>query len=110
MSKRYKKKHTLTLVAVLTLLLAAAAVGCLVNSRYMYQNKATRLQVMQQEAEAYKAETVSQAMGDVANFTSVYEKYALNKEITRRRLIIEAMEKVLKNADSKTIISSGSVY
>ncbi len=63
---------------------------------------------MVQEAEAYKAEVVSQATGDVANFTSVYEKYALNKEITRKRLMIETMEKVLENADSKTILSSGS--
>ena len=63
---------------------------------------------MVQEAEAYKAEVVSQATGDVANFTSVYEKYALDKDITRKRLMIETMEKILQNAQSKTILSADS--
>lgn len=61
---------------------------------------------MVQEAEAYKAEVVSQATGDVANFTSVYEKYVLDKDITRKRLMIETMEKILQNAQSKTILSA----
>ena len=63
---------------------------------------------MVQEAEAYKAEVVSQATGDVANFTSVYEKYVLDKDITRKRLMIETMEKILQNAQSKTILSADS--
>ncbi len=60
---------------------------------------------MVQEAEAYKAEVIAQAEGDAANFTSVYEKYAQDKEITRRRLMIETMERILENAGSKTIVS-----
>ena len=49
-----------------------------------------------------------QATGDVANFTSVYEKYVLDKDITRKRLMIETMEKILQNAQSKTILSADS--
>lgn len=63
---------------------------------------------MVQEAEAYKAEVVSQAAGDVANFNSVYEEYVNSKEITRQRLLIETMEKIVANADSKIIVDGGS--
>ena len=63
---------------------------------------------MVQEAEAYKAEVVSQAAGDVANFTSVYEEYVNAKEITRQRLLIETMEQIVSNADSKIVIDGGS--
>ena len=44
----------------------------------------------------------------MANFTSVYEKYVLDKDITRKRLMIETMEKILQNAQSKTILSADS--
>lgn len=63
---------------------------------------------MVQEAEAYKAEVVSQAAGDVANFTSVYEEYVNAKEITRQRLLIETMEKVVSSAEQKIIIDGDS--
>ena len=63
---------------------------------------------MVQEAEAYKAEVVSQAAGDVANFNSVYEEYVNSKEITRQRLLIETMEKIVSSADSKIVIDGGS--
>lgn len=58
------------------------------------------------EAEAHKAEVVSQAMGDVANFNLIYQKYSASKQITRQRLLIETMERILANADSKTIITA----
>lgn len=57
-----------------------------------------------QKAEAYKAEKISQAKGDVENFNQVYEKYKSSKEITKSRLYIEAMEKILENVDEKYIL------
>jgi membrane protease subunit HflK len=57
-----------------------------------------------QEAEAYKSEVISQATGDVANFNSVYETYVTSKEITRKRLMIETMEKILEGADKKIVV------
>ncbi len=57
-----------------------------------------------QEAEAYKSEVISQATGDVANFNSVYETYVTSKEITRKRLMIETMEKILEGADRKVVV------
>lgn len=59
---------------------------------------------MVQEAEAYKSEVISQATGDVANFNSVYEEYVSSQSITRKRLMIETMERILKKAENKIVI------
>ena len=59
---------------------------------------------MIQDAEAYKSEVISQATGDVANFNSIYEEYVSSKEITRKRLMIETMEKILAGAEKKVVI------
>ena len=50
------------------------------------------------QAEAYKAETVAQAESDTAVFKAVYQEYKAAPEITRRRLLIETLENVLKNS------------
>ncbi|MDO4754139.1 MAG: FtsH protease activity modulator HflK, partial [Bacillota bacterium] len=59
-----------------------------------------------QSAEAYKAEKIAQAKGDVENFNQVYEKYVLSKDITMSRLYIETMEKILSRTVHKYIIDS----
>ncbi|GAB6106271.1 FtsH protease activity modulator HflK [Fusibacter bizertensis] len=59
---------------------------------------------MIQQAESYKAEKVAQAKGDVTNFNQVYEKYKVSKEITKTRLYLETMEKVLSTVKNKYII------
>ncbi|HAS74138.1 MAG TPA: FtsH protease activity modulator HflK [Clostridiales bacterium UBA8960] len=59
---------------------------------------------MIQQAESYKAEKVAQAKGDVTNFNQVYDKYRVSQEITKTRLYIETMEKVLGNVKNKYII------
>ena len=63
---------------------------------------------MIQDAEAYKAETIAEAQGEVAVFNAVYEKYILSPEITRKRLFIETIERIMESADKKYIISSQS--
>lgn len=50
-----------------------------------------------QEAEAYKAETIAAAESEAAVFQAVYEKYKAAPQITRTRLLIETMERVLQN-------------
>lgn len=57
-----------------------------------------------QQAEAYKANKLAQANGDVLNFLQVYEKYRVAQDITKERLYIETMESVLKKVNSKYII------
>ncbi|MHC4325356.1 MAG: FtsH protease activity modulator HflK [Planctomycetota bacterium] len=46
-------------------------------------------------AEAYKEEKVQQARGDVEKFEAVLAEYGKAKEVTRKRLYLETMEKVL---------------
>ena len=66
-----------------------------------------------QEAQAYKQRVVLQAQGDAARFLSVYKSYKASEDVTARRLYIEAMESVLKNANKiildKAATASGVV-
>jgi membrane protease subunit HflK len=48
-----------------------------------------------QEAEAYKQQAVAEAEGETQRFLAVYEQYRLAPEVTRERLFIETMERVL---------------
>jgi membrane protease subunit HflK len=50
---------------------------------------------IKREAEAYKAERVQRAHGEANRFLSVLAEYKKAKEVTRRRLYLEAMEAVL---------------
>ena len=52
-----------------------------------------------QEAEGYKAETIAAAESEVAVFNAVLDKYRSAPEITRTRLLIETMERILDNSD-----------
>jgi membrane protease subunit HflK len=61
-----------------------------------------------QEAEAYKAETIAAAEAEVAVFDAVYEKYKAAPEITRKRLLIETMEKILKNSGKIIVADNNS--
>ena len=58
------------------------------------------------EAEGYKIEKVNNAQGEVAEFAAVLERYLKAREITRRRLYLETMEKVLPRAGKKYIIQN----
>jgi len=51
-----------------------------------------------QEAEGYKAETIADAQSEAAVFSAVYEKYKAAPEITRTRLMIETIERILQNS------------
>lgn len=67
---------------------------------------------VREEAEGYRAQVVNQALGQAARFTSVQEEYALAPEVTRRRLYIETMERVLGDVDKMilddAVIGGGS--
>ena len=58
-----------------------------------------------QQAEAYRAQVVNEAKGEAARFIAVYDEYKSAPEVTRKRLYLETMEKVLGKAD-KIIIDS----
>jgi membrane protease subunit HflK len=56
-----------------------------------------------QEAEAYREQTVAEARGQAARFTQIYEQYRNAPEVTRERMYLETMERVLAGVN-KTII------
>ena len=57
------------------------------------------------DAEAFKAERINEATGQVARFNAMYEEYIKNPVVTKERMYYEAMEEVLP--DLKLIIDSG---
>ena len=61
-----------------------------------------------QEAEAYKARVIAEAIGQAARFSSVLKEYKKAKEVTRRRLYLETMEEILGGAQKTIIDGKGS--
>jgi membrane protease subunit HflK len=52
-----------------------------------------------QESEAYREQTVAEARGQAARFEKIYEQYRNAPALTRERLYIETMERVLGGAE-----------
>lgn len=50
---------------------------------------------LQQEAEGYRAQVVNNAEGEASRFDAVYGEYVKAPEVTRKRMYLETMEKVL---------------
>lgn len=59
-----------------------------------------------QAAEAYREQTVAEATGQAARFLKIYEEYQKAPEVTRQRMYLETMERVLGNTD-KVIVDAG---
>jgi modulator of FtsH protease HflK len=55
-------------------------------------------------AEGYREQRILEARGDAAKFVSIYREYAEAKDVTRRRLHLEAMQRVLSKVDGKVLI------
>jgi membrane protease subunit HflK len=58
-----------------------------------------------QDSEAYRAQILAIAEGDVARFNSVYSVYAKAPEVTRQRMYIEAIEQIMQQSN-KVIVDS----
>jgi membrane protease subunit HflK len=52
-----------------------------------------------QEAEAYREQTVAEARGQAGRFDKIYEQYKNAPSLTRQRLYIETMERVLGGSE-----------
>ncbi|MEO0937262.1 MAG: FtsH protease activity modulator HflK [Pseudomonadota bacterium] len=52
-----------------------------------------------EQAEGYRAQVVNEATGEASRFTSVLEEYLEAPEVTRKRLYLETMERVLGDVD-----------
>ncbi|MEC7964712.1 MAG: FtsH protease activity modulator HflK, partial [Pseudomonadota bacterium] len=74
------------------------------SNRVLAQARGEAAQTLE-EAEAYRAQVVNDALGEASRFSAVRTEYEKAPEVTRKRLYLETMEKVLGNVD-KTILDS----
>ena len=59
------------------------------------------------EAEAYQKRTISEAQGAAARFRQVFDEYKKAPEVTRERMFLETMERVLGGTDKVILDKSG---
>ena len=59
---------------------------------------------MIKQAEGYAIDRTNTAMGDASRFTEIWKEYDQSKDVTRRRLYLEGLGKVLPNMEKKYII------
>jgi modulator of FtsH protease HflK len=83
----------------------------LVNEAEAYANKVVpeargKAAAIVQAAEAYRLQTVAEATGQISRFNQVYEQYKKAPEVTRERLYLETMERVLGPANKIIIDQS----
>ena len=63
---------------------------------------------MREEANAYQSRIVSRAEGDASRFEQLLAEYEKAPAITRQRLYLEAMEKVLSNTSKILLDAEGT--
>ena len=61
---------------------------------------------IREQAEGYRSRVVNEALGEASRFTAVQTEYALAPEVTRRRLYLETMERVLGDVDKMILDES----
>ena len=61
-----------------------------------------------QAAEGYKEQAVAEAKGQSARFLKVYEEYEKAKDVTRQRIYLETMERILGSAEKLVYDGGGS--
>jgi vacuolar-type H+-ATPase subunit H len=76
-------------------------------NRVLAEARGEAAQILEQ-AEGYRAQVVNQALGEASRFTAVLVEYEKAEDVTRNRLYIETMERVLGQID-KTILDSSIV-
>jgi membrane protease subunit HflK len=61
-----------------------------------------------QNAEGYREQTVAEATGQTARFNQVYQEYAKAPQVTRQRMYLETMERLLGGTEKIILDSGGS--
>ncbi len=64
---------------------------------------------MLEEAKGYAIERINNAKGNVARFNAIYEEYKKFKAVTRTRMYIETLKKVLPDVKEVTILDQGAL-
>ena len=83
------------------------------NEAQTYANRVVpeargRVAQITQAAEAYRQQTVAEATGQTARFLSIYEQYKKAPDVTRQRMYLETMERVLGTTEKIIIDSTGN--
>src|SRR4030095_4766022 len=83
-----------------------------VNESQTYTNRVVpeargRVAQITQAAEAYKSQTVAEATGQTSRFLNIYEQYKKAPDVTRVRMYLETMERVLGGTDKIILDSRG---
>lgn len=76
-------------------------------NRVLAEARGEAAQVLE-EAEGYRAQVVNEALGEASRFTAVREEYEKAPEVTRKRLYLETMERVLGDVDKIILEDTGS--
>lgn len=63
---------------------------------------------IENSAQAYRERTVVEARGQAARFLKVYDEYQKAKEVTRQRMYLETMERVLGGVDKVIVDQSAT--
>jgi len=82
-----------------------------INEANTYRNRVVNEAVgsaaaIRQQAEGYRQQVVSQAEGEAARFNQIHEQYRANPGVTRERLYLETMERVLRDSN-KVVVDTG---
>jgi membrane protease subunit HflK len=84
-----------------------------VNEAQTYANRVVpeargRVAQITQAAEAYRQQTVAEATGQTARFLKIYDEYKKAPDVTRQRMYLETMERILGNTNKIILDSSGT--
>lgn len=63
---------------------------------------------LKEEAEGYRAQVVNVAEGEASRFLAVLDEYRKAKDVTRKRLYIETMERIMASVDKVIIDQEGA--
>ena len=82
------------------------------NEAQTYANKVVpeargRAAQILQAADAYKSQTVAEATGQTSRFGKIYDEYKKAPEVTRKRMYLETMERVMAGTDKIILDSNG---
>jgi membrane protease subunit HflK len=84
-----------------------------VNEAQTYANRVVpeargRVAQITQAAEAYRQQTVAEATGQTARFLKIYDEYKKAPDVTRQRMYLETMERILGSTNKIILDSSGT--
>lgn len=83
------------------------------NEAYAYANKIVPeargdAERILQAAEGYRQQVVNDATGQTSRFSQVFDQYQKAPEVTRRRMYLETMERILSGTDKIILDSKGA--